>query len=166
MAAATRGRQADGAPEGIPYREDSNCTRNADTRLFEHENNDQSIQPCIDREDRTGSPRVVQRHRFSSDTDGVGSSDFEGVVERVGCVGGYICRADCLGVHTAIASILLLLRTRFRFDQTSPRIHVRKRQLQISIRGSGSYLTPTHCICWRQASFVRRVSFVICCQHH
>ena len=97
-----------------------------------------AINPCCSVRSQTGSPRVVQRNRLSSDTPGVGIGDTEGVVERVGCVGGYICRVDCLGAQTAIASILLLLRTRFLCDPTSPMIYVRKRQLQISIRGSAS----------------------------
>ena len=68
---------------------------------------------------------MVHRNRLSSDTHGVGIGDYRHIVERVGCVGEYICCADCLGAHTAIAGITLLLRTRFRCDPTSPKIYVR-----------------------------------------
>ena len=72
---------------------------------------------------------MVHRNRLSSDTYRVGNGDLDGAVERVGCVGGYICRADRLSAQTAIASILLLSRTRFRCDPALPRTYVRKRQL-------------------------------------
>lgn len=65
--------------------------------MFEHENNNRSIQSWVDEGREAGFPRVVQRNRLSSDTHGVGIGDLEGVVERVGCVGEYICHADCLG---------------------------------------------------------------------
>ena len=81
MAAATRRRRAGGDPGPIPDRKDPTRARNNDTRLFEYETNDHSIQPCVDKEGQAGSPRVVQRNRFSTDTHGVGIGDIEDGIE-------------------------------------------------------------------------------------
>ena len=88
VAAATRGRQADDALGGIQDRKGSTRTWNTDTRLFESEDNGHSIQPCVEKEGQTRSPRVVQCNRLSSDTHRVGIGDTEERLERVGCVGG------------------------------------------------------------------------------
>ena len=128
VAVAAQGPQAECSLEGVPDQQSSESTREIDTRLFEHENDDQPIQPCADDGREAGSSQVVRRDRLLSDRCEIETGDSEGVMR------------------------VLLSGTRFRFVLALPRSRARERQPEINIRGSASCPTPMYYIYWRRAS--------------